>query len=129
MDRSSRYASNIRARSTRPAGSVRDCAITLNFAVSASSSASSIARRHAAICPNPSLHAPHRLYGNRKSTDESPAYDNFYGIDRLVLAKLHAAGFLPEVWQPDEATERLRRQVARRATIVQSRTRVKNRIQ
>src|SRR5207248_9584793 len=83
---SSRYASNIRARSTRPAGSVRDCAITLNFAVSASSSASSIACRHAAICPNPSLHAPHRLYGNRKSTDESPAYDNFYGIDRLVRA-------------------------------------------
>ena len=50
-------------------------------------------------------------------------------IDAMVLAKLHAAGFLPEVWQPDEATERLRRQVARRATIVQSRTRVKNRIQ
>ena len=50
-------------------------------------------------------------------------------IDAVVLAKLHAAGFLPEVWQPDESTERLRRQVARRATIVQSRTRVKNRIQ
>lgn len=50
-------------------------------------------------------------------------------IDAVVLAKLHAAGFLPEVWQPDETTERLRRQVARRATIVQSRTRVKNRIQ
>jgi transposase len=50
-------------------------------------------------------------------------------IDAAVLAKLHAAGFLPEVWQPDEATERLRRRVARRATIVQSRTRVKNRIQ
>ena len=31
-------------------------------------------------------------------------------IDAAVLAKLHAAGFLPEVWQPDEATERLRRQ-------------------
>jgi transposase len=50
-------------------------------------------------------------------------------IDAAVLAKLHAAGFVPEVWQRDEATERLRRQVARRATIVQSRTRVKNRIQ
>ena len=50
-------------------------------------------------------------------------------IDAVVLAKLHAAGFLPEVWQPDDATERLRRQVARRATIVHSRTRVKNRIQ
>ena len=27
-------------------------------------------------------------------------------IDAAVLAKLHAAGFLPEVWQPDEATSR-----------------------
>jgi|SoiMethySBSTD1v2_1073268.scaffolds.fasta_scaffold5310759_1 hypothetical protein len=26
-------------------------------------------------------------------------------IDAVVLAKLHAAGFLPEVWQPDDATE------------------------
>lgn len=43
-------------------------------------------------------------------------------IDALVLAKLHAAGFLPEVWQPDEATERLRREV------VNSRTRLKNRV-
>lgn len=49
-------------------------------------------------------------------------------IDALTLAKLHAAGFLPEVWQPDDTTERLRRQVARRATIVQARTRLKNRI-
>ena len=49
-------------------------------------------------------------------------------IDALVLAKLHAAGFLPEVWQPDEATEKLRRQAARRARIVQARTRTKNRI-
>ncbi len=47
-------------------------------------------------------------------------------IDAAVLAKLHAAGFLPEVWQPDEATERLRRQVARRAAVVQARTRLKN---
>src|SRR3954451_17469628 len=49
-------------------------------------------------------------------------------IDAVVLAKLHAAGFLPEVWQPDEATECLRRQVARRAAVVQARTRLKNRI-
>ena len=49
-------------------------------------------------------------------------------IDALVLAKLHATGFLPEVWQPDEATEWLRRQVARRAAIVQARTRLKNRV-
>jgi transposase len=49
-------------------------------------------------------------------------------IDALTLAKLHAAGFLPEVWQPDDTTERLRRQVAQRAIIVQARTRLKNRI-
>src|SRR5215472_17426332 len=49
-------------------------------------------------------------------------------IDALVLGKLHAAGFLPEVWRPDEATERLRREVSRRAAIVNARTRLKNRI-
>ncbi len=49
-------------------------------------------------------------------------------IDAAVLARLHAAGYLPEVWQPNEATERLRRLVARRAGIVQSMTRTKNRI-
>ena len=49
-------------------------------------------------------------------------------IDAAVLARLHAAGYLPEVWQPDEATERLRRLVARRASVVQGMTRTKNRI-
>ena len=49
-------------------------------------------------------------------------------IDATVLARLHASGFLPEVWSPDESTEQLRRQVARRAQIVQHRTRLKNRI-
>ena len=44
-----RYASSIRARSTRLAGSVRDCAIDVNFAVSVSVSDNSIALRHAAI--------------------------------------------------------------------------------
>jgi len=28
-------------------------------------------------------------------------------IDAAVLAKLHASGFLPEVWMPDEETERV----------------------
>jgi transposase len=49
-------------------------------------------------------------------------------IDAAVLTRLHASGFLPEVWSPDELTEQMRRQVARRATIVQHRTRLKNRI-
>lgn len=49
-------------------------------------------------------------------------------IDATVLAQLHASGFLPEVWMPDEATEQLRRQVARRAQLVRHRTRLKNQI-
>jgi transposase len=49
-------------------------------------------------------------------------------IDAAVLARLHASGFLPEVWMPDEATETLRRLVAQRVQVVQQMTRVKNRI-
>jgi transposase len=45
------------------------------------------------------------------------------------LAQLLAAGFLPPVWLPDEATFALRRQVARRAHIVRQRTRLKNQVQ
>jgi transposase len=40
-------------------------------------------------------------------------------IDAAVLAKLHASGFLPEVWMPDETTETLRRLVAQRAQVIQ----------
>jgi transposase len=49
-------------------------------------------------------------------------------IDAGVLAKLHAAGYLPEVWTPDAATERLRRLVARRDQVVRHRTRIKNEV-
>jgi transposase len=49
-------------------------------------------------------------------------------IDAAVLAKLHASGFLPEVWMPDAATETLRRLVAQRTQIIQQMTRAKNRI-
>ncbi len=49
-------------------------------------------------------------------------------IDAAALARLHAAGYLPEVWQPDDKTEPLRNLVSRRATIVQSMTVTKNRI-
>ena len=45
-------------------------------------------------------------------------------VDAQVLAQLLAAGFLPAVWLPDEATFALRRQVARRAHIVRQRTRL-----
>ncbi len=40
-----------------------------------------------------------------------------------------AADYLPAVWMPDERTQALRRQVARRAHIVQQRTRLKNQVQ
>ena len=49
-------------------------------------------------------------------------------IDAAVLAKLMASGFLPEVWMPDEETERRRRLVAERAQLVGQMTRLKNRI-
>jgi transposase len=45
-------------------------------------------------------------------------------VDAGTLANLHAAGYLPEIWTPDAATERLRRLVARRYQIVRHRTRV-----
>jgi transposase len=49
-------------------------------------------------------------------------------IDAAVLAKLHASGFLPEVWIADDATEALRRRVAERCQVVSHMTRLKNRI-
>lgn len=49
-------------------------------------------------------------------------------IDAAVLAQLYASGFLPEVWVPDDATQALRRQTARRAQIVRQRVRLKNEI-
>lgn len=49
-------------------------------------------------------------------------------IDAGVLASLHAAGFLPEVWTPPAETERLRRLVARRNQVVRHRTRIKNEV-
>ncbi|UVK50324.1 IS110 family transposase (plasmid) [Mesorhizobium sp. AR02] len=49
-------------------------------------------------------------------------------IDAAVLAKLHASGFLPEVWMPDEETETRRRVVAERTQFVSQMTRLKNRI-
>ncbi len=49
-------------------------------------------------------------------------------IGAAILAQLYASGFLPQVWMPDERTQALRRQVARRAQIVRHRTRLKNEI-
>ena len=50
-------------------------------------------------------------------------------IDAAVLAQLLAADFIPEVWTPDEATRGRRRQVAHRSSLLQQRTRLRNRVQ
>lgn len=50
-------------------------------------------------------------------------------IDAIVLARLYASGFLPEVWEPDQRTPARRRQVTRRNQIVRQRARLKTIIQ
>jgi transposase len=50
-------------------------------------------------------------------------------VDAAILAQLLAADYLPAVWMPDEQTQALRRQVARRAHLVRQRTRLKNQVQ
>lgn len=49
-------------------------------------------------------------------------------VDAGTLASLYAAGYLPEIWTPDGATERMRRLVARRYQVVRHRTRIKNEV-
>ena len=50
-------------------------------------------------------------------------------VDARVLAELLAADYLPSVWQADEATKALRRQVGQHMPLVRQRTRVKNQVQ
>jgi transposase len=47
-------------------------------------------------------------------------------IDAVTLANLCAASYLPEIWTPDAATDRLSRLAARRDQVVRHRTRLKN---
>ena len=49
-------------------------------------------------------------------------------VDAQVLAQLLRCDFLPEVWQPDEATRRLREMTGRRSALVGQRTEMRNRI-
>ena len=49
-------------------------------------------------------------------------------VDAHVLAQLLRCDFLPEVWQPDEATRRMRELTGRRAALVSQRTMMRNRI-
>ena len=50
-------------------------------------------------------------------------------VDAKILAQLHSAGFLPEVWSADDETQGLRRLVSERAALVRSIRRVKSRVQ
>lgn len=50
-------------------------------------------------------------------------------VDTRILAQLHAAGFLPEVWAADNETRHLRRLVSERGATVRSIRRVKSRVQ
>src|SRR6516162_4997003 len=87
---SSRYASSIRARSTRLAGSVRERAIAPNAAKSFSPIANSIACRHAVMSSTLSANQsrkPRTHVGNC----ESPTYDRFHGIDVLGPNVLNGA--------------------------------------
>jgi transposase len=49
-------------------------------------------------------------------------------VDAYVLAQLLRCDFLPQVWQPDEATRRLRELCGRRSALVGQRTAMRNRI-
>lgn len=49
-------------------------------------------------------------------------------VDSRVLAELLRCEYLPQVWQPDAETQRLRRLTHRRAALVSDRTRLKNRL-
>ena len=49
-------------------------------------------------------------------------------VDAAILAQLHAADFLPEVWAADDATLELRRLVSERVAVVRSIRRAKSRV-
>jgi transposase len=50
-------------------------------------------------------------------------------IDAETLAQLLRCGYLPEVWQPDEATQRMRSLTTRRIGLMHEESRVKHRLQ
>src|SRR6516165_6204246 len=79
---SSRYASSIRARSTRLAGSIRERAIAPNAAKSFSPMANSIACRHAVMSATLSANQS-RKARTHVGKCESSTYDRFHGIDVL----------------------------------------------
>ena len=49
-------------------------------------------------------------------------------IDAVILARLYAGGFLPEVWVADDNTQRQRRQTVKRMGVLEQVVRTKGRI-
>jgi transposase len=68
------------------------------------------------------------VLANPKAVKNSTQSAKTDKLDARTLAKLLAAGFLPEVWTPDEQTRVLRRRISRRAQLVRQRTREKNQV-
>ena len=83
-DGSSRYASSMRARSTRLAGSVRDRAIAVSRAKSSSSIDNSKTCRHAVRIFSLVLRITNEVTTPCRH-EESDANNQFQGIERLVL--------------------------------------------
>lgn len=49
-------------------------------------------------------------------------------VDALVLAQLLRCDYLPDVWEPDEKTQRLRHLTSRKGSLAHQQTAIKNRI-
>src|SRR5215471_15020618 len=107
---SSRYASSIRARSTRLAGSVRERAIAPNAAKSFSPIANSIACRHAVMSATLSANQSRKARTHVGKWESSP-YDGFHGIDvlaqKLLARCCDAAGADDTTITWDEARKRV----------------------
>ena len=74
-------------------------------------------------------HVAHVLVSNPMATKAiAQAKVKTDKVDAHVLAQLLRCDFLPEVWQPDEATRRLRELTGRRSALVSQRTMMRNRI-
>src|SRR5215470_8599774 len=98
-DGSSRYASSIRARSTRLAGSVRERAIAPNAAKSFSPIANSIACRHAVMSSTLPANQSRKPRTHVGKCESSPydGYDRFHGIDVLGQRDFREAAVLWDV--------------------------------
>ena len=65
-------------------------------------------------------HAGRVVLANPKAVKNATRSAKTDKLDARTLARLLAAGFLPEVWSPDEQTRVLRRRISRRAQLVAS---------